>query len=115
MNDTLPVPADSSDSAPAAVLPVVGDADNSNPKLQDFATALDADAAFTGLSLSDAKNVAAAIAFDLTQRANPGEFLNRRARSVLRGDNGDEWDDPHRVYRALTIAARLVAARMSGV
>jgi len=36
--------------------------------LQDYAGALDAEGAFTGLSWSDAKNIAAEIAFDLTQR-----------------------------------------------
>lgn len=54
--------------------------------LQDYAGALDAASAFAGPSWSDAKNIAAAIAFDLTQRDDAQEFIARRARNVLGGD-----------------------------
>jgi len=49
------------------------------PVLQDYAGALDAEGAFTGLSWSDAKNIAAAIAFDLTQCDDAQEFIAKLA------------------------------------
>jgi hypothetical protein len=58
----------------------------------------------SGLSWSDAKNIAAAIAFDLTQRDDAMDFIARRARNVLAGD-GAMWDDQWGAARALNIAA----------
>lgn len=52
--------------------------DRLRPVLQDYAGALDAEGAFTGLSWSDAKNIAAAVAFDLTQRDDAQEFIAQR-------------------------------------
>ncbi len=75
--------------------------------LQDYAGALDAEGVFTGLSWSDAKNIAAAIAFDLTQRGDAEEFIARRARNVLSGD-GAMWDDQWGAARALNIAATVL-------
>jgi hypothetical protein len=77
------------------------------PVLQDYAGALDAEGAFTGLSWSDAKNIAAAVAFDLTQRDDAQEFIAKRARNVLGGD-GMMWDDQWGAARALNIAATVL-------
>jgi hypothetical protein len=77
------------------------------PVLQDYAGALDAEGAFTGLSWSDAKNIAAAVAFDITQRDDAHEFIAQRARNVLGGD-GMMWDDQQGAYRALNIAATVL-------
>src|SRR3982074_750166 len=77
------------------------------PVLQDYAGALDAEGAFTGLSWSDAKNIAAAVAFDITQRDDAHEFLPQRARNGLGGD-GMMWDDQQGAYRALNIAATVL-------
>jgi len=63
--------------------------------------------AFTGLSWSDAKNIAAAVAFDITQRDDAQEFIAQRARNVLGGD-GMMWDDQQGAYRALNIAATVL-------
>src|SRR5258708_5887636 len=80
------------------------------PALQDYAGALDAEDAedaFAGLSWSDAKNIAAAVAFDLTQRDDAQEFIAQRARNVLGGD-GTMWDDQWGAARALNIAATVL-------
>jgi hypothetical protein len=77
------------------------------PVLQHYAGALDAEGAFTGLSWSDAKNIAAAVAFDLTRREDAQEFIAQRARNVL-GGNGAMRDDQWAAARALNIAATVL-------
>jgi hypothetical protein len=54
-----------------------------------------------------AKNIAAAIAFGITQRDDAQEFIAKRARNVLGGD-GMMWDDQQGAYRALNIAATVL-------
>jgi hypothetical protein len=79
--------------------------------LKAFAGALEAEAALSGLSWRDAKKVAAAIASDFTHSDATEELLSRRARGIARGDDVDGWDDPSRVWRALTVAARLAGTQ----
>jgi hypothetical protein len=47
------------------------------------------------------------VAFDITQRDDPHEFIAQRARNVLGGD-GMMWDDQQGAYRALNIAATVL-------
>lgn len=73
--------------------------------LQDYASLLGAQDAMAGMVWEDAKQVAAAIAFDLCLRDEPGEFLRKRSRNALAGADNMAWKDRARVARALSIAA----------
>lgn len=73
--------------------------------LQDYAGMLQAQGAFAGLAWEDAKNVAAAVAFDLCQRDEAAEFLRWRARNVLAGADNMTWASRENVARALNVAA----------
>jgi hypothetical protein len=78
------------------------------PVLQEFCSLLHAEGCFAGLSWSDAKNIAAAVAFDAVMRDDAVAFIAQRARNVLGGD-GLMWDDQQGAARALNIAARVLA------
>jgi hypothetical protein len=56
--------------------------------LQDYCGVLHAEGCFTGLSWPDAKNIAAAVSFDVCNRADAADFLRNRARNVLAGGSG---------------------------
>jgi len=57
--------------------------------LQDFCGVLHAEGCFAGLSWADAKQLAAAVAFDAVTRDDAADFLRNRARNVLAGT--DTW------------------------
>lgn len=73
--------------------------------LRDYSGALHVEGAFAGLRWADAKQVAAAVSFDITQRDDAADFLLNRARNALAGTDSMSWDDRDGVVRALTIAA----------
>ncbi|HME49687.1 amino acid aminotransferase [Mycobacterium sp.] len=73
--------------------------------LQAYCGALHFEGAFAGLCWADAKQVAAAVSFDITQRDDAADFLRNRARDALAGTDNMAWDDQDGVVRALTIAA----------
>lgn len=73
--------------------------------LQDYSDALHVEGAFADLCWADAKHVAAAVSFDITQRDDAADFLLNRARNALAGTDNMPWDDRDGVVRALTIAA----------
>ncbi|NOQ58285.1 amino acid aminotransferase [Mycolicibacterium fortuitum] len=75
--------------------------------LQDLATVLDAEDAFTGLGWADAHRAAATIAFDAIAEENPDAVLRDRAR-VLLAEGCSGWDDPQLVARAFRIAATIL-------
>jgi len=57
--------------------------DEFTPVLQDYCGALHAEGAFAGLLWADAKQIAAAVSFDVRTRDNAAEFLRNRARNTL--------------------------------
>lgn len=73
--------------------------------LQDYAGMLSAAEVFTGMPWPDAKQVAAAIAFDVCMRDDAGQFLRQRAANALGGGDGMVWRDREQVARAMTVAA----------
>ena len=73
--------------------------------LQDYAGVLHAEDCFAGLSWADAKQVAAALSFDVVTRDDAADFLQNRARDVLAGTDGMTWQNRERVARAFNIAA----------
>ncbi len=75
--------------------------------LQEYCSLLDAEGCFAGLSWSDAKNIAAAVAFDLVCRDDAQEYIAQRARNVREGDSS-MWDDQEGAARALDIAAKVL-------
>jgi hypothetical protein len=84
--------------------------------LQDYCSVLHAEGAFAGLSWADAKQVAAAVSFDVTHRYDirkqtegAADFIAARARRVLAATDGTMWDDRDGAARALNIAARVLA------
>ncbi|MDT5091386.1 MAG: hypothetical protein QOH60_749 [Mycobacterium sp.] len=78
------------------------------PVLQDFCSVLDAEGAFAGLSWADAKNIAAAVSFDVCTRDDASDFLRNRARNVLAGTDNMPWCDREGSARALNIAATVL-------
>lgn len=72
--------------------------------LQDYTGLLAAQDALAGLAWDDARQIAAAIAFDLCNRDEPGDFLRSRARNALSGADNMGWKDRARVARALSLA-----------
>jgi hypothetical protein len=81
--------------------------DDFMPVLQEYCSLLDAEGCFAGLSWSDAKNIAAAVSFDLISRDDAQEFIAQRARNVL-GADGMMWDDRDGAARALNTAATVL-------
>lgn len=77
--------------------------------LQDYCGLLHAEHAFAGLSWPDAKQLAAAISFDVCTRDNAAEFLRQRAASVLDQRGDMVWRDRDAAARTLTLAADLLA------
>jgi hypothetical protein len=73
--------------------------------LQDYCSVLDAEGAFAGLTWADAKNIAAAVAFDAVTRDDAADFLRNRARNALCGADNMGWQNRQTAARALNIAA----------
>jgi hypothetical protein len=76
--------------------------------LQDYCSVLDAEGAFAGLSWSDAKQIAAAVSFDVVTREDAADFILNRARNVLAGTDNMPWQNRELVARALNIAATVL-------
>jgi len=79
-------------------------------ELQDYCSVLDAEGCFSGLTWADAKQIAAAVSFDVVTRDDAADFLRNRARNVLAGTDNMPWDNRQGAARALTIAAATVLA-----
>jgi hypothetical protein len=67
-----------------------------------------AEGALAGLSWHDARQIAAAVAFDITQHDEAASVIRNRARETLAGSDGMTWQDPEGALRALDIAAAMV-------
>jgi hypothetical protein len=76
--------------------------------LQDYCGVLHAEGCFAGLSWDDAKNIAAAVSFDVTTRDDAADFLRNRARNVLAGTDNMNWENSQFAARALNIAATVL-------
>jgi len=76
--------------------------------LQEFCGVLQLEGCFTGLSWADAKQIAAAVAFDAVTRDDAPDFIRNRARNVLAGTDNMPWQDRERAARALNIAATVL-------
>jgi hypothetical protein len=76
--------------------------------LQEFCAMLQLEGCFAGLSWIDAKNIAAAVAFDACTRDDAADFLRNRARNVLAGTDNMTWQNPQGAARALNIAAMVL-------
>jgi hypothetical protein len=105
-------PADPEAAALELIVRLPGDifhTDAFTTVLQDYCGALDVEGAFAGLSWADAKQVAAAVSFDVVSRANDAApFLRNRARNVLAGTDNMPWENRQRAARALNIAAAVL-------
>ena len=108
---TYVVPTNPTDVEAAALdlivrLPVeVLHTDELTAALQDFCGMLHAEGCFAGLSWADAKQIAAAVAFDIISRDDAADFLRNRARNGFAGVDWMDWRDREGVARALNIAA----------
>jgi hypothetical protein len=76
--------------------------------LQDYCGALHVEGAFAGLSWADAKDVAAAVSFDMCIRDDAEAFIRHRARNALAGTDGMLWENRQGAARALDIAATVL-------
>jgi hypothetical protein len=76
--------------------------------LQDYCGALHAEGAFAGLSWADAKQLAAAVSFDVVTREDAADFLRNRARNVLAGTDNMPWENREGAARAMNIAATML-------
>jgi hypothetical protein len=76
--------------------------------LQDYCGVLHAEGAFAGLTWSDAKDLAAAISFDVVMCDDAADFLRNRARNVLAGTDNMGWQNREGAARALNIAAAVL-------
>jgi hypothetical protein len=76
--------------------------------LQEFCGMLQLEGCFAGLCWADAKNIAAAVAFDAITRDDAADFLRNRARNVLAGTDNMPWENRDGVARALNIAATVL-------
>ncbi|HUO41113.1 MAG TPA: hypothetical protein VMU34_26190 [Mycobacterium sp.] len=73
-------------------------------RLTDYADRLRAERTFAGLSWHDARHVAAAIAYDIiAHEGDAAEYLRNRARNVLAGVSGADWDDQPQAAQAPTL------------
>ena len=61
-----------------------------------------------GLGWPDAKNIAAAVSFDVCTRDDAADFLRNRARNVLAGTDNMPWENREGAARALNIAAAVL-------
>ena len=109
--DIYPMPSAPSDPEAAALELIVRlpgqimHTDALTEVLQDYCGMLHAEGAFAGLSWDDAKNVAAAVSFDVTTRDDAADFIRNRARNVLAGTDNMDWQNRDGAARALNIAA----------
>jgi hypothetical protein len=85
---------------------VMGDS-RARKTLQELTAILDAEATFAGMSWHDAKHAATAIVVDALERDDAAGFLRARAERV--GDDGMAWDDPAKMARGLSIAAKVLS------
>ena len=114
MNAVYKVPENPADPEAAALELIVRlpqqilHRDDFTPVLQDYCSILDAEEAFAYLSWADAKQVAAAVSFDIVSRDDAQEFIANRARNILSGRDGIEWDDRDGAVRAFNIAAEVL-------
>jgi hypothetical protein len=76
--------------------------------LQDYCSVSDAEGAFAGLSWADAKNIAAAVSFDVVTRYDAADFIRNRARNVLADTDNMDWQNREAAARALNIAATVL-------
>jgi len=76
--------------------------------LQDYCGVLHAESTFAGLCWLDAKNIAAAVSFDVCNRDDAADFLRNRARNVLAGIDNMPWENHEAAARALNIAATVL-------
>jgi hypothetical protein len=76
--------------------------------LQEFCGMLQLEGCFAGLSWADAKNIAAAVAFDAVTRDDAADFIRNRARNVLAGTDTMGWQNRDGAARALNIAATVL-------
>ena len=73
--------------------------------LQDYCGVLQAEGAFAGLSRDDAKQIAAAVSFDICTRDDATAFIRGRAARALAGTDNMPWRNPEGAARAMNIAA----------
>jgi hypothetical protein len=107
---TYTIPDDPPDPETAALelivrLPQLLNTDAFTQVLQAYYGLLHLEGAFTGLPWADAKQIAAAISFDVMTRDDPAAVLRSRVDDVLAGRYGMSWKNPERAVRALNIAA----------
>ena len=76
--------------------------------LQDFASLLDAEDCFAGMSWHDARHAATVIIFDAINQDDAQAVLLRRAERVLDGTDNMTWDNRDAMARALTIGAEVL-------
>jgi hypothetical protein len=114
MTNSYTVPANPSDPEAAALDLIVQlpaqllDTHAFTAVLQDLCDLLHAEGAFAGLSWNEARQVAAAVSFEVTQLDDADHTLLSRARSVRDGIDGLTWDNRDAAVRALTIAAAVL-------
>jgi hypothetical protein len=100
--DIYPMPSAPSDPEAAALELIVRlpgqimHTDALTEVLQDYCGMLHAEGAFAGLSWDDAKNVVAAVSFDVTTRDDAADFIRNRARNVLAGTRQHGLAEPRR-------------------
>jgi hypothetical protein len=111
MPDIYVVPDNQTDTETAALELLVklpGEILRTNT-LQDYYSLLHAEGAFAGLWWADAKQIAAAIAFDACNRGDQAaDMLRNHARDALAGTDNMPWVDAERVARAFTVAADIL-------
>jgi hypothetical protein len=76
--------------------------------LQDYCGALHVKGAFAGLSWADAKQIAAAVSFDMCTREDAEWFIRNRARNALSGADHMAWENREGSARALNVAATVL-------
>ena len=114
MTSTYTVPANPCDPEAAALDLIVQlpaqllDTHAFTAVLQDLCGLLHAEGAFAGLSWDDARQVAAAVSFDVAQRDDAADFLRSRARNVLAATDNVPWQNRDGAARALNIAATVL-------
>jgi hypothetical protein len=74
--------------------------------LQDYCGVLQVEGAFAGLCWPDAKQIAAAVGFDVVFRGEDAvDALQRRARRASEGTDNMDWRDRQAATRAFSVAA----------
>ena len=69
---------------------------------QDYGGVLHAEGALAGLSWADAKQIAAAVPFDMCTRDDAEPFVRGHARNMLAGVDNMPWEDRVGAARAMT-------------